>query len=117
MRQHGHFQNRCTTQIVQKCYMVRARRHESGQFLDNHAHGRFGVREIDLLHPGLAMDAEAKFGLTHGNAVFLGRAGDGACVQRHADGFRASDHPGGGGSDLVKARALLGQGSGNLVDE
>ena len=62
------------------------------ELFGDHLHGGAGAGEADLLDPGFAVDAKAKFGMAGGDAVLFRAAGNGAGVQRHADGHSARDH-------------------------
>ena len=73
--------------------------------------------EGDLLDPGLAVDAESELGHAGRNAVFLGRPGYRAGIQRHADTASAGNHLARRGGNGLQVGADLGERAGNLVHE
>ena len=76
-----------------------------------------GVGVVDLLDAGLAVDAEAELGLAVRDARLLGRARDGAGVERHADGAGRPTMRWAARVTAVEVGAFLGQRAGDLVDE
>jgi hypothetical protein len=87
------------------------------QPVDHHGPSRRGRRRSPPARSRPRHGCRAQFGLAQGDPVLLGRARDGAGVERHADGDDARDHRSRGGGDRLEIGARLGQRAGDLVDE